>query len=113
MMAEKPVLNKAAISAATAKKAAATAKATAAKAIGEPIAKKVLPTIPKTAAALNALAKAMQGNDKKAIAKAQADAKAAIAVNKSSASQQPCLGHVLCLGKGLQHRSLIWVAHFF
>jgi hypothetical protein len=88
MMAEKPVLNKAAISAATAKKAAATAKATAAKAIGEPIAKKVLPTIPKTAAALNALAKAMQGNDKKAIAKAQADAKAAIAVNKSSATKE-------------------------
>jgi hypothetical protein len=88
MMAEKPVLNKAAINAATAKKAAATAKATAAKAIGEPIAKKVLPTIPKTAAALNALAKAMQGNDKKAIAKAQADAKAAIAANKSSATKE-------------------------
>jgi hypothetical protein len=88
MMAEKPVLNKAAINAATAKKAAATAKATAAKAVGEPIAKKVLPTIPKTAAALNALAKAMQGNDKKAIAKAQADAKAAIAANKSAATKE-------------------------
>ncbi len=87
-MAEKPVLNKAAINAATAKKAAATAKATAAKAVGEPIAKKVLPTIPKTAAALNALAKAMQGNDKKAIAKAQADAKAAIAANKSAATKE-------------------------
>jgi hypothetical protein len=88
MMAEKPVLNKAAISAATAAKAAAANKAAAAKAIGTPIAQKVIPTIPKTAAALNALAKAMQGNDQKAIKAALKAANAAIAANKSAATKE-------------------------
>lgn len=87
-MADKPILNKAAINAATAAKAAATAKAAAAKATGASIAEKVIPTIPKTAAALNALAKALQGNDQKAISKAQADANAAIAANKSAATKE-------------------------
>ena len=87
-MADPKVLNQAQINAATAAKQAATAKATAAKAIGTPIAQKVIPTIPKTAAALNTLAKAMQGNDPKAIAKAQAAANAAIAANKSSATKE-------------------------
>jgi hypothetical protein len=88
MMADPKVLNQAQINAATAAKRAATAKAEAAKAIGAPIAQKVIPTIPKTAAALNALAKAMQGNDPKAIDKARAAANAAIAANKSSATKE-------------------------
>jgi hypothetical protein len=87
-MANPKVLNQAQIDAAKAAKQEATNKATAAKAIGAPIAEKVIPTIPKTAAALNALAKAMQGNDPNAIAKAQADADAAIAANKSSATKE-------------------------
>jgi hypothetical protein len=87
-MADPKVLNQAQINAAKAAKQAATNKAAAAKAIGAPIAEKVIPTIPKTAAALNALAKAMQGNDQKAIAKAQAAANAAIAANKSSATKE-------------------------
>lgn len=87
-MAEKKVVNQAAINAAKAEKLAATKKAEAAKAIGAPIAQKVIPTIPKTAAAINALTKAMQGNNQKAIAKARADFNAAIAANKSSATKE-------------------------
>ena len=83
-MADKPILNQAAINAATAAQAAATSKAEAAKAAGAPIVAKALPVIKNSSTAVSGLAAALAGNDQNAINAAITNAKNALTSGKAA-----------------------------